>query len=193
MDICNWLGFVILKNVVIDHYHYFCSSGYDIFRFAAMFSSVQLLSHVQLFVAPWTTARQASLSITNSWSSPKPMSIKSVMPSNQFILSCPLLLLPSTFPSIRIFSNDIVLPIRWPEVLELQHQSFQWIFRSDFLEDRLVGSPCCPRDSQESSPALQFESISCPIWTFVGKVMSLHFNTLSTSIYIPSVLDFLHI
>ena len=115
MGICNWLGFVILKNVVIDHYHYFCSSGYDIFRFAAMFSSVQLLSHVRLLVAPWTTARQASLSITNSWSSPKPMSIKPVMPSNHLILCRPFLLLPSIFPSIRVFSNKSALHIKWPK------------------------------------------------------------------------------
>ena len=68
------------------------------------FSSVQLLSRVQLFVTPWTTACQASLSITNSRSLPKPMSIKSVMPSNHFILCHPLLLLPSIFPSIWVFS-----------------------------------------------------------------------------------------
>ena len=79
------------------------------------FSSVQSLSHVLLFVTPWTTACQASLSITNSQSLLKLMSIESVMPSNHFILSCPLLLLPSIFPSIRVFSNESVLPIRWPK------------------------------------------------------------------------------
>ena len=79
------------------------------------FSSVQPLSHVRLFVTPWTAARQASLSITNSRSPPKPMSIKSVMPSNHLILSRPLLLLPSIFPSIRIFSNESALHIRWPK------------------------------------------------------------------------------
>ena len=69
-------------------------------------SSVQSLNHVQLFVTPWTTtACQASLSITNSWSPPKPMSIELVMPSNHLILCCPLLLLPSIFPSIRVFSR----------------------------------------------------------------------------------------
>ena len=77
-------------------------------------SSVQLLSHVQLFVTPWTAPRQASLSITNSQSLLKLMSIESVMPSNHFILCCPLLL-PSIFPSIRVFSNESVLRIRWPE------------------------------------------------------------------------------
>ena len=78
-------------------------------------SSVQLLSHVWLFVTPWTAAHQASLSITNSRSSLKLMSIESVMPSNHLILCCPLLLLPSIFPSIRVFSNVSVLCIRWPK------------------------------------------------------------------------------
>ena len=79
------------------------------------FSSVQSLSHVQLFSTPWTTAHQAFLSITNSQSLPKPMSIESVMPSNHLILCCPLLLLPSIFPSIRVFSNESALCIRWPK------------------------------------------------------------------------------
>ena len=79
------------------------------------FSSVQSLSHVPLFATPWTAARQASLSITNSRSPPKPMSIESVMPSSHLILCHPLLLLPSIFPSIRVFSNESTLRIRWPE------------------------------------------------------------------------------
>ena len=78
-------------------------------------SSVQSLSCVQLFLTPWTAAHQASLSITNSQSLLKCMSIESVMPSNYLILCCPLLLLPSVFPSIRVFSNELVLCIRWPE------------------------------------------------------------------------------
>ena len=78
-----------------------------------MFRSVQSLSCVQVFVTPWTAALQASLSITNSWSSPKLMSIESVMPSNHLILCRPLLFLPSIFPSIRIFSNESALHIRW--------------------------------------------------------------------------------
>ena len=77
--------------------------------------SVQSLSHVWLFVTPWTAARQASLSIINSRSLLKLMSIALVMPSNQLILSCPLLLPPSIFPSIRIFSSESVLHIRWPK------------------------------------------------------------------------------
>ena len=77
-------------------------------------SSVQLLSRVQLFATPWTTAHQASLSITNSRSLPKLMSIESVMLSNHLIL-CPLLLLHSFFPSIRVFSSESALRIRWPK------------------------------------------------------------------------------
>ena len=77
------------------------------------FSSVQLLSHVWLFATQRTAARQASLSITNSWSLPKLMSIESVMPTNHLILWHPLLLLPSIFPSIRVFSNESVLCNRW--------------------------------------------------------------------------------
>ena len=79
------------------------------------FSSVQLLSCVQLFETPWTTAHQASLSITNSQSLLKLMSIELVMPSNHLILCHPLLLLPSIFPSIRVFSNESVLCIMWPK------------------------------------------------------------------------------
>ena len=78
-------------------------------------SSVQSLSCVQLFDIPWTAARQASLSVTNSWSLLKVISIESVMPSNHLILCHPLLLLPSIFPSIRVFSNESVLHIRWPK------------------------------------------------------------------------------
>ena len=79
------------------------------------FSSVQLLSHVQLFATPWTGAYQASLSITNSRSLLKLMSIESVIPSNHLILCHPLLLLPAIFSSIMVFSNESVFRIRWPE------------------------------------------------------------------------------
>ena len=79
------------------------------------FSSVQSLSCVWLFATPWTAERQASLSITDSWSSLKLTSIESVMPSNHLILCHPLLLLPSIFPSIRVFPNESVLHIRWPK------------------------------------------------------------------------------
>ena len=96
------------------------------------FSSVQSLSHAQLFAAPWTAARKASLFINNSWSLLRLMSIESVMPSNHLILCCPLLFLPSIFPSIRVFSNESVLLMGWPK-FQLQHQSFQWICGTDFL------------------------------------------------------------
>ena len=85
------------------------------------FSSVQSLSRVRLFATPWITAQQASLSITNSKSSPKPMSIESVMPSSHLILCRPLLLLPSVFPNIRVFSSESALCIRWPK-----HWSFSF-------------------------------------------------------------------
>jgi len=84
-----------------------------------LFSSVQSLSHVRLFVTPWTAARQASLSITNSRSSLKLMSIESVMPSNRLILYCPILFPTSIFPNIRVFSNESILCIRWPKYWSL--------------------------------------------------------------------------
>ena len=84
-----------------------------------LISSVQSLSSVWLFATPWTAARQASLSITNSWSPPKAMSIELVMPSNHLILCQPFLPLPSIFPSIRVFSNESALCIRWPKYWSL--------------------------------------------------------------------------
>ena len=107
----------------------------------AQFSSVQLLSHVQLFVTPWTAAHYASLSVTNSWSLLKLMSIESVMPSNHLILCHPLLLLPSVFPSIWVFSNESVLHIRWPKdwsfifsISPSNEYSGQIYFRMDWLD-----------------------------------------------------------
>ena len=90
--------------------HVFCS----LVLWFIQFSSVQSLSHVWLFVTPWTAARQASLFITNSRSPPKPMSIESVMPSNHLILCRPLLL-PPVPPSIRVFSSGSAIHIRWPK------------------------------------------------------------------------------
>ena len=86
-----------------------------LFPFFFLSTSVQSLSLVRPYATPWTAASQASLSITNSWSLPKVMSTESVMPSNDLILCCPLLLLPSIFPSIRVFSNELALHIRWPK------------------------------------------------------------------------------
>ena len=103
-------------------------------------SSVQLLSRVWLFATPWTAARQASLSITNSWSLLKLISIELVMPSNHFILCCPLLLLPSIFPSIRALSNESTLGMRWPKYwsfslsISPSNEHPGLIFRMDWLD-----------------------------------------------------------
>ena len=96
-------------------------------------SSVQSLGHVQLFVTSWIAAHQASLSITNSQSLLKLISIKSVMPCNLLILFCPLLLLPSIFPSIRVFSNESVLHIRWP-----QYWSFSFSISASYQYSGLI-------------------------------------------------------
>ena len=131
-------------------------------------SSVQLLSHVQLFAAPWTAAHQASLSITNYHSLLKLMSIESVIPSNHLILCHPLLLLTSIFPSIRVFSKESVLRIRW-----LKYWSFSFsispsseysgliYFRMDWLDLLIV------QGTQESSPTPQFKSISSLALSFL--------------------------
>jgi len=166
-------------------------------------SSVQSLSRVWLFVTPWTAAHQVSLSITNSWSFLKLMSIELVMPSNHLNSVIPFSSCLQSFPASGSFPVSQFFD-QVAKVLEfqLQHQSFQWILRTDFLYDWLVWSPCSPRDSQESSPTSQFKSINSLVlsflivqlshpyvtagktialtrWTFVGKVMSLLFNMLS--------------
>ena len=89
--------------------------GFEEEEYQGKFSSAQSLTRVRLFATPWTTARQASLSIISSWNLPKPMSIESVMPSNHYILCYPLLLLPSIFSSIRVFSSESAFRIRWPK------------------------------------------------------------------------------
>ena len=135
---------------------------FDLRFFYSQFSSVQLLSRVQLFATPWIAACQASLSITNSRSSPKLMCIKLVMTSSHFILYRPLLLLPPIPLSIRVSSNESTLCMRWPKYWNFslsispsnEHPGLV-SFRMDW-----VGSPCSPRDSQESSPAPQFKSIN---------------------------------
>ena len=99
------------------------------------FSSFQSFSCVRLFATTWTAAHKASLSITNFWSTPKPMSIESVILSNHLILCHPLLLQPSIFPSIRVFFQLVSSLHQVAKVLEfqLQHQSFQWTFRTNFI------------------------------------------------------------
>ena len=133
------------------------------------FNSVQLLSHVLLFETPWTAACQASMSITNSWSLLKLMFIESVMPSNHLILCHPLLLLPSIFPSIRVFSNESALHIR-----QLKYWSFSFSispsneypglisFRMDWLDLLAVQGTL-----QESSPTLQFKNINSSALSFL--------------------------
>ena len=145
----------------------------------AQFSSVQSLSRVQLFATPWTTACQASLSITNSWSLLRPMPIESVMPSSHLILCRPLLFLPPIFPSIRIFSNESTLRMRWPKywsfsfgISPSNEHSGLISFRMDWLDQE---DPS-PRDSQESSPTPQFKSIS-------SSALSILYSPTLTSIH----------
>ena len=141
------------------------------------FSSVQSLSRVRLFVTPWTTAHQASLSITNSQSLPKPMSIESRMPSNHLILCRPLLLLPTSFPSIRVFSDESALRIRWPKYWNFclnispsnEHPGLI-SFRMDWLDFLSV------QGTQESSPTPQFKSIN-------SSALSLLYSPTLTSIH----------
>ena len=139
------------------------------------FSSIQLLSGVRLFATPWTTACQALLSITNSWSPHKPMSIVSMMLSNHLILCCTLLL-PSINPSIRIFSMSQLFPSGGQSIGVSASTSVLPMNTPDFLWDGLVGSPCCPRDSQESSPTPQFKSINSSALSFLysSTLTSIH-------------------
>ena len=128
------------------------------------FCSVQLLRHVQFFVTPWTAAHKASLSITNSQSSLKLMTIELVMLSKHLILCHPLLLPPSIFPSIRLFSNEPVLRIRWP-----RYWSFSFSMSPSNEYSGLISfgwNPCSPRESQESSPTPQFKSINSSVLSF---------------------------
>ena len=167
-------------------------------------SSVQSLSHVRLFATPWTTAHQASLSIINSWSLPKLISIESVMPSNHLILCHTLLLLPSILPSIRVFSKESVLHIRWPKywsfsfsVSPSNEYSGFISFRMDWLDLLAVQGTLKSLLQQHTSKALSLwcsaffivqlshpymttgKTIALTRQTFVGKVMSLLFNVLS--------------
>ena len=163
-----------------------------------------MLSHVQLFVTPWTVACQASLSFTISQSLLKLMSIESVMPSNHLILCCPLLFLPSVFPSMRVFSNELAVCIRWPK-----YQNFSFSispssdysglisFRIDWFDLLSVQRSLKSLFQHHSSKAsiLQHsaffkvqlshpymttgKTIALTLQTFVGKVISLLFSMLS--------------
>ena len=168
------------------------------------FSSVQSLSRVRLFATPWVAAHQASLSITNSQSSLRPTSIESVMPSSHLILCCPLLLLPPIFSSIRVFSNDSTLRMRWPKYWSF---SFSIIpskeipglisFRMDWLDLLAVQGTLKSLLQHHSSKASILQpsafftvqlshpymttgkTIALTRRTLVGKVMSLLLNMLS--------------
>ena len=138
---------------------------------SSVVQSFRLFSHVWLFVTPWSAACQASLSITNSQSLLELMSIKSVMPCNHLILCCPLLLLPSIFPRIMVFSNESVLNIRWP-FHSYWSCSFSISPSNEYsgmisLQDWLVWSSCSPRNSQESTLTPQFKSIRSLVLSFL--------------------------
>ena len=163
-----------------------------------IFSSIQSLSRIQLFATQWTAACQGSLSITSSWSLFRLMSIELVMPSNHLILCCPLLPLPSIYPSIKVFSNESVLRIRWPEywsfsfnISPSSEYSGLISFRMDWLDLLAVQGTLKSLLQHHSSKAsiLQcsaffmvqlshpymttVKTIALTIWTFVGKVMSV--------------------
>ena len=168
------------------------------------FSSVQSLSCVRLFATPWTAARQAFLSITNSWSFLRLMSLESVMPSNPLILCHPLLLLPLIFPSIRVFSNEWAFHTRWPGYwsfsfgISPSNEYAGFIsFRIDWFALLAVQGTLKSLLQHHSSNAsilrcsaffavklshpymIIGQNIALTRWTFVGKVMSLLFNMLS--------------
>ena len=168
------------------------------------FSSVQSLSRVWLFVTPWITTHQASLSITNSRSLLKLMSIESVMPSSHLILCRLLRLLPPIPPSIRVFSNESTLPVRWPKYWSFsfsispsnEHPGLI-CFRMDWLDLLAVQGTLKSLLQHHSSKASIFrcsafftvqlshpylttgKTVALTRWTFVGKVMSLLFNMMS--------------
>ena len=177
--------------------------------FTHQFNSVQSLSRVRLFVTPWTAARQASLSITNSQSLLKLLSIESVMPSNILILCCPLLLPPSIFPTIRVFSSESVLRLRWPKywsfsfsISPSNENSGLIYFRIDWWDLLAVQGTLESLLQHHSSKAsilrhsaffiVQLshpymttgKNIALTRWIFVGKVMSLLFNMLSRLVII---------
>ena len=171
---------------------------------SVQFSSVQSLSRVRLFATPWTAAHQAYLSIINSRSPPKPTSIESVMPSKHLILCCPLLLLSSIFPSIRVFSNESALHIRWPKYWSFsfnisasnEHPGLI-CFRMDWLDFLAVQGTLKSLLQHHTSKAsilrrsaffkVQLshpymttgKTITLTRWTFAGKVMPLLLNMLS--------------
>jgi len=130
-------------------------------------------------VTPWTTAHQASPSITNSGSLLKLMSIESVVASNHLILCRPLLLLPSIFPSIRVFSNESVLLIRWPKDWSFSFSISPSNEYSGLISFR-IDCPCCPRGSQESFPTPQLKSINSQVFRL--SACNEAFSTVSSTL-----------
>ena len=140
---------------------------FSVANLLVQFILVQSLSRVWLFVTPWTAAHQASLSITNSQSPPKPISTESVMPSNHLILCRPLLHLPSIFPSIKVFSNESALHIRWPKYWSFRYNISPSNEHSELISFRMDWLDLLPRDSQESSPTPQFKSSNSLVLSFL--------------------------
>ena len=196
-------GFLLNLQLLFIYLNLF-HSGTDYCLFTSTFNSVQLLSRVRLFVTPWITARKASLSITNSRSLPKLMSIKLVMPSSHLILCRPLLLLPPIPLSIRVFSNESTLRKRWPKYwsfsfsISPSNEHPELIsFRMDWLDLLAVQETLKSLLQHHSSKAsilwcsalftVQLshsyittgKTIALTRQTFVGKAMSLLFNMLS--------------
>ena len=206
---CTWspLSLYCSRGFYFIYFSFKLLNPHSLFLFRAdilVYQFSQLLSHVWLFATPWTAARLASPSITNSWSLFKLMSILSVMPSNHLILCCPLLLLPSMFPIIRVFSNELVLHIRWPKywsfsfsISPSNEYSGLISFRMNWLDLLAVQGTLKSLFQHHSSKAsiLQFsaffivqlshpymttgETIALTRQTSVGTVMSLLFNMLS--------------
>ena len=148
-----------------------------------LITSVQLLSCVRLFVTPWTAVRQASLSITNSQSLPKLPSIESMMPSNHLILCPPLLLLPSIFPSIGVFSNEPVLRIRWPKywsfsfnISPSNEHSGLISFRKDWLDLPAVQGPLKSLLQHHSSKASILQCSAFFVESFIELSFKTHLN-----------------
>ena len=166
-----FLFFLNLKKIAFSH---------------RVLSSVQSLSHVWLFVTPWTAACQASLSITNSWSSLKLMAIELVMPSNHLILCHPLLLPPSIFSSIRVFSNESVLPIRWPKywsfsfnISPSNEYSGLVSFRMDWLDLLAVQGTL--------KSLLQHHSSKASVWCLAFFIVQLSYPYLTTGVVFISI------
>ena len=193
---------------VVFHCMYVCMHGPHLYSFICQWTFrlfpclvVQSLNHIWLFSTPWTAACQASLSFTISQSLLKLTSIELIMPSNNFILCCPLLLMPSVFPSVMVFSNESALHVRWPKYWSFRFSinlsskySGLFSFRIDWFDFLAVQGTQSILQHNSKASILQCpgffmvqlphpymttgKNIAWTIWTFVSKVISLLFNTL---------------